>query len=93
MINLQNVTFAIVWRAGIVASVVWAIGGALDGATLPELLTVPMIVGAWISAVVLIDRWVMRMSNKKNPAGGAWVARRSTSMKPGAAAERLLDRL
>jgi hypothetical protein len=30
----------------------------LDGGTPSELLAVPVIVAAWISAVVFLDRWV-----------------------------------
>jgi hypothetical protein len=56
MMNLKTV--AAPWRAGVLASIAWAIGGALDGATLSELLAVPIIVAAWISIAVLIDRWV-----------------------------------
>jgi hypothetical protein len=43
---------------GIFASIAWAVGGTLDGGTPSELLAVPVIVAAWISAVVILDRWV-----------------------------------
>jgi hypothetical protein len=56
--NLPNLTSGTLWRAGILASIAWAIGGALDGGTPSELLAVPVIVAAWISAVVFLDRWV-----------------------------------
>jgi hypothetical protein len=32
----------------------------LDGATLGELVGVPVLVAAWMAAVVLIDRMIMR---------------------------------
>ena len=51
---------AALWRAGLVALLVWAAGGLLDGATLGELVGVPILVAAWMSAVVLIDRLIMR---------------------------------
>jgi hypothetical protein len=53
------------WRAGVVASIAWAVGGALDGASLSELLTVPIIVAAWISIAVLMDRWVRKGMNQE----------------------------
>jgi hypothetical protein len=56
--NLPNPTSSTLWRVGILASIAWAVGGALDGGTPSELLAVPMIVAAWISAVVFLDRWV-----------------------------------
>jgi len=56
----MNLSFATLWRVGLLASIVWAIGGALDGASPLELLAVPVIVAAWLSAVVLIDRWVTK---------------------------------
>jgi hypothetical protein len=58
VIKLANRTSATLWRAGVLASLAWAVGGALDGATLSRLLTVPLIVAAWILAVVFLDRWV-----------------------------------
>jgi hypothetical protein len=58
VINLSNPTCGALWRAGILASIVWAIGEALDGGTPSEILAVPVIVSAWISAVVFLDRWV-----------------------------------
>jgi hypothetical protein len=56
--NLPNLTSGTLWRAGILASIAWAIGGALDGGTPSELIAVPAIVAAWISVVVVLDRWV-----------------------------------
>jgi hypothetical protein len=58
VINLPNPTSGALWRAGILASIVWAIGEALDGGTPSEILAVPVIVAAWISVVVFLDRWV-----------------------------------
>jgi hypothetical protein len=58
MIDFPNLTSPVLWRAGVFVSLAWAIGGALDGGTVPELIAVPMLVAAWISAVVFVDRWV-----------------------------------
>jgi hypothetical protein len=60
MTNFPNLGAAALWRAGIVALLVWAAGGLLDGATLGELIGVPVLVAAWMSSVVLIDRLIMR---------------------------------
>jgi hypothetical protein len=59
-INLPNLGAATLWRAALAALLVWAAGGLLHGATLGELVGVPMLVAAWMSAVVLIDRSIMR---------------------------------
>ena len=47
-------------RAGFVVLLLWTAGGLLDGATLGELVGVPALVAAWMSAVVLIDLLIMR---------------------------------
>jgi hypothetical protein len=60
MINFPNLGAAALWCAGLTALLVWAAGGLLDGATLAELVGVPVLVAAWMSAVVLIDRLIMR---------------------------------
>jgi high-affinity nickel permease len=60
MISFPNLRAAALWGAGLVALLVWAAGGLLDGATLGELVGVPILVAAWMSAVVLIDRLIMR---------------------------------
>lgn len=60
MTNFPKLDAAALWRAGLVALLVWAAGGLLDGATLGELVGVPVLVAAWMSAVVLIDRLIIR---------------------------------
>jgi hypothetical protein len=60
MINFPNLSSAILWRAGLLALLAWALAGTLDGATLVEIVGVPLIAVAWLSALVLIDRWVMQ---------------------------------
>jgi hypothetical protein len=60
MINFPNLGAATLWRAGFAALLVWAAGGLLDGATLGELVGVPMLVAVWMLAVVLIDRLIVR---------------------------------
>jgi hypothetical protein len=60
MINFPNLNSATRWRAGLLRLLAWVLTGALDGATLVEILEVPLIVAAWLSALLLIDRWVMQ---------------------------------
>jgi hypothetical protein len=60
MINFPKLTATMLWRAGLLALLAWAAGGAIDGATLGELVGVPILVAGWMSAVVLIDRLVMK---------------------------------
>jgi hypothetical protein len=60
MTDFPNLGAATLWRAGFAALLVWTAGGLLDGATLGERVGVPMLVAAWMSAVVLIDRLIVR---------------------------------
>lgn len=40
----------------------WVIAGIMDGATLAEVLGVPILAAVWMTACVLIDRWVVARS-------------------------------
>jgi hypothetical protein len=60
MINFPNLSSATLWRAGLLALLAWALTGTLDGVTPVEIMGVQLIVAAWLSALVLIDRWVMQ---------------------------------
>jgi hypothetical protein len=53
--KLSSVTLGL----GLLALLAWAVAGILDGATVAEVLGVPMLAAAWMSACVLIDRWVV----------------------------------
>jgi len=57
-LNSSNRTLGPRWRLAVLASLVWAIGGTLDGKGLWSLIAVPLLVGAWICAVFVVDRWV-----------------------------------
>ena len=59
MINFPNLSSATLWRVGLLVLFAWVLAGTLDGATLVEIMGVPLIAAAWLSALVLIDRWVM----------------------------------
>jgi hypothetical protein len=60
MINFPNLSSATLWRAGLLVLFAWVLAGTLDGATLVEIMGVPLIAAAWLSACVVIDRWVMQ---------------------------------
>jgi hypothetical protein len=53
-------TFGALWRVVIIVSLVWAVGGSLDGANLDELIAVPLVVAAWALGVFILDRWVAK---------------------------------
>jgi len=52
-------TFGALWRAVVIISLVWIIGGTLDGATLQEIVAVPLVVAAWAFGMFFLDRWVV----------------------------------
>jgi hypothetical protein len=52
-------TFGALWRAVVIISFVWIIGGTLDGATLQEIVAVPLVVAAWAFGMFFLDRWVV----------------------------------
>jgi hypothetical protein len=53
-------TFGALWRAVVIISFVWIIGGTLDGATPQEIIAVPLVVAAWAFGIFILDRWVVR---------------------------------
>jgi hypothetical protein len=54
-----QISVGVMWRLGLLASLLWAVVGALDGSTLREIFGVPLLIGAWIAAVYAVDRFVM----------------------------------
>jgi hypothetical protein len=52
-------TFGALWRAVVIISFVWIIGGTLDGATPEEIVAVPLVVAAWAFGILVLDRWVV----------------------------------
>jgi hypothetical protein len=54
-----NFTSGARWRLAFLAALVWAISGAFDGHGLRALIAVPVLVGAWICATLVLDRWVL----------------------------------
>jgi hypothetical protein len=57
------------WWLAVVVGILWAIECVIEGNTLFEILLGPVMVGLWLTAIILIDRWVLRADRAK--AGGA----------------------
>jgi hypothetical protein len=53
------------WWLAIVVCIIWAIECVIEGNTLFEIVMGPAMVGVWVSAIVLIDRWVVKISARK----------------------------
>jgi hypothetical protein len=53
-------TFSALWRVVVILSLVWAVGGSLDGADLQELIAVPLVMAAWAFGIFILDRWVVK---------------------------------
>jgi hypothetical protein len=53
-------TPASLFGVGLLGMLLLAIGVALDGGEFADAAAVPALMGAWVVAVVLIDRWVVR---------------------------------
>ena len=63
MINFRNLSSATLWWAGLLTGLLalfaWTGAGILDGATLAEVLGGPILAVAWMTGLVLIDRWAL----------------------------------
>jgi hypothetical protein len=53
-------TFGALWRAVVIISFVWVIGGTLDRAAPQEIIAVPLVVGMWAFGTFILDCWVVR---------------------------------
>jgi hypothetical protein len=53
------------WWLAFVVSILWAIEGVIEGNTLREILVGPVMVLLWACAVFLIDRWVMKVADRR----------------------------
>jgi hypothetical protein len=51
-------TVSDVWRIGIVATLCWIVFPAVEAGSLLAVFAAPLLIGIWICAVVVIDRWV-----------------------------------
>jgi hypothetical protein len=46
------------WRLGVVVFVFWLVTAALEGSSMFALVAVPLLVGFWVYAILVIDHWV-----------------------------------
>jgi hypothetical protein len=49
---------------GVFGFIIWAIGAALDGASMLAILVIPPMLALWASVVLLVDRWVRNGINQ-----------------------------
>jgi FtsH-binding integral membrane protein len=57
------------WLLALVVCIVWTIEGVIEGNTFVELLIGPVMVVLWAGAIVLIDRWALRASDRAKSKG------------------------
>lgn len=58
------------WLFGLLAFLAWTVGGYADGANALELFGVPVLIGLWICAVVMIDA-LIKTDEHEDPLFGA----------------------
>jgi hypothetical protein len=63
--RLLNIVRQDWWWLAIVLCIIWAIECVIEGNTLFEIVMGPAMVGMWVSAIILIDRWVVKISARK----------------------------
>jgi hypothetical protein len=68
--RLLNIVRQDWWWLVIVICIIWAIECVIEGNTLFEIVMGPAMVGLWLSAIVLIDRWVVKTSDRKKRRPG-----------------------
>jgi hypothetical protein len=54
-----NLTVGARVRLAVLALLVWAVGGTVDGHGLRALVAVPLLVAAWLCSIYVVDRWVI----------------------------------
>jgi hypothetical protein len=52
------------WWLAVVVGILWTIECVIEGNTFFEILVGPVVVGLWLIAIILIDRWVLRASDR-----------------------------
>jgi hypothetical protein len=63
--RLLNIVRQDWWWLAIVVCIIWAIECVIEGNTLFEIVMGPAMVGVWATAIILIDRWVVKTSARK----------------------------
>jgi hypothetical protein len=56
------------WVLVVVLCVVWAVECQLEGNSAIETVVAPLLVCAWLSAIFLLDRWVLRQTVGDRPS-------------------------
>ena len=68
--RLLNIVRQDWWWLVIVVCIIWAIECVIEGNTLFEIVMGPAMVGLWVSAIILIDRWVRKISARRKRRTG-----------------------
>jgi hypothetical protein len=63
--RLLNIVRQDWWWLPIIVCIIWAIECVIEGNTLFEIVMGPAMVGVWVSAIILIDRWVVKTPARK----------------------------
>jgi hypothetical protein len=51
------------WRLGVLALACWALYAVVEGSSMLGLIAVPLLIGLWIYAAVVIDRWTLNRND------------------------------
>jgi hypothetical protein len=68
--RLLNIVRQDWWWLVFVVCIIWAIECVIEGNTLFEIVMGPAMVGVWVSAIILIDRCVWKMSARRKSRPG-----------------------
>jgi hypothetical protein len=68
--RLLNIVRQDWWWLVIVICIIWAIECVIEGNTLFEIVMGPAMVAVWVSAIILIDRWVVKISDREKGRPG-----------------------
>jgi hypothetical protein len=60
----SGLTFSAAWRLGVLGVVGWMIWALAQGSSGLAILAVPLLIGLWIYAIVVIDRWAQAGGRK-----------------------------
>jgi hypothetical protein len=60
----SNLTFGVPWRVGVLATAGWLTLSVAEGSSTLALLAIPLLIGLWIWAVVIFDRWTRTGRNR-----------------------------
>jgi RsiW-degrading membrane proteinase PrsW (M82 family) len=55
---MDDFTVGDLWRFGVVALLLWVVFTAVEANSLLAVFAAPLLMGLWMCAVVVIDRWI-----------------------------------